>query len=188
MNINKVTDVLNQYKISKKMLLHFEKRTRTHIERVKSNAQNIAYSNRFSVFEYYFNKDDINHYNRELFLSQVSVHDNSKFYSDIYPGYVWINAKYNLGMVYPSQEIEKLAQNSCNKHYALERHHPQHHKSPDDMNFYDIMEMICDWRAMEQELGSDSFKYYKSKAVYKFSEINEKRISDCLELLREYTK
>lgn len=154
-----ITYSYSNYGITQRMYNHFEKRTREHIDRVNKNARII--SDFLNIYDSAFNT--------EFFLSNVKNHDSSKFYSYIYPGYVWINAFYNLKMEYPSENIKKLAEYSSKKHYTLENHHPEHHISPTNMNIYNLSEMVCDWHAMSQEYGTSTKEWFHNKALKKYS-------------------
>jgi len=41
-------------------------------------------------------------------------------------------------------------------HYANNSHHPEYHNHLDEMTDIDLIEMVCDWTAMAQELGQDN--------------------------------
>ena len=44
------------------------------------------------------------------------------------------------------QEIRPFTSNGWDLHCQRNRHHPEHHRVADDMNFLDIIEMVCDWK------------------------------------------
>jgi len=45
---------------------------------------------------------------------------------------------------------------SFEHHYANNRHHPEYHANLLDMTDLDLIEMVCDWTAMSQELKQDN--------------------------------
>jgi len=60
-------------------------------------------------------------------------------------------------------------------HYANNRHHPEHHANGvDDMSLVDLLEMVCDWKAismqgdmsMEQLLEDAKKRFRLSKQTY----------------------
>lgn len=62
-------------------------------------------------------------------------------------------------------------------HYANNRHHPEHFKEGiDDMNWVDILEMFCDWKA--------SSSRHKSGNIRKSIEINRDRFKMSAQLVR----
>jgi hypothetical protein len=160
--------------ITDDMYNHFEKRTRKHIELVNKYAT-ILYNAHIYDLPFYF-------------LDEIVKHDKSKFYSDIYLGYVWINAHYNLGMKYPSKEIELLAKVSCEKHYKAEDHHPEHFGDCNDMTISNITEMIADWSAMSEELGTSLIDWYNKIASkkYNFNEENTNIIKNLIKFIENY--
>lgn len=150
---------------------HFEKRTKEHIARVQENAKKLV--------TYVDLSPD--------FLDRVAQHDRSKFYSDIYQGYVWIDYHYNCNADYPSKEIRDLATSCYKKHYQEERHHPEHYSNCNDMTIEDLAEMICDWHAMSQELGGKTSDFWKNKASrkYNFDECRKNTIEKLIQFFEQ---
>lgn len=75
-------------------------------------------------------------------------------------------------------------------HYANNSHHPEFHKNLDDMSELDLIEMICDWTAMSQELKQDngSAKVWADKCIgdrFMFNEKQKKSIFRYIKFLDE---
>ena len=67
-------------------------------------------------------------------------------------------------------------------HYANNRHHPEHHKNGiKDMNFIDIVEMLCDWKASSMRHNDGN--------ILKSIEIQQEKLgfSDDLRIIFENT-
>ena len=149
----------------------FEERTRQHIARVIENGLIL------------YQKFDLPH----IFMEQVYQHDRSKFYSEEMEGYIWTNAKYNLGIPYPSKEIEELAKKSWENHYTHNNHHPEYFVNPNVMSEIHVAHMCADWYAMSEEFGNDAMTYYKTKLKNKFNfdSTHEEMIFKFLTYLKE---
>jgi len=66
------------------------------------------------------------------------------------------------------KEILKGLDTTLEHHYKRNRHHPEHHYTGIlDMDLYDIVEMLCDWKA--------SIKKHKDGDLRKSLEVNKKR-------------
>jgi hypothetical protein len=102
---------------------------------------------------------------------QIQKHDASKLKSpekDGFDKYTPMLAK----MEYNSPEYKKclaeLKDPYLNHHYANNSHHPEHFENGiDGMNLYDLIEMLCDWKA--------AVKRNKNGNIYKSLEINKSR-------------
>ncbi len=83
-------------------------------------------------------------------IDRAVFHDLSKFESPEREIFAENNEK--LGHVeFGGEEYKKLLQEvkpAIEHHYAINRHHPQHHKNGvEDMTLCDLVEMLCDWKA-----------------------------------------
>ncbi len=83
-------------------------------------------------------------------IDRSTVHDLSKFENPEREVFAENNEK--LGLVeFGSEAYKNLLQEvkpAIDHHYAVNRHHPQHHKNGvEDMTLCDIVEMLCDWKA-----------------------------------------
>ena len=158
------------------MLRNFEKRTKEHIDRVAKNLRKL------------YKKTD---WGDEL-LERADTHDDSK-YGEMERGpYVWLTEFHRckndgLDFEYPSGMQEK-ANKATYHHITTNRHHPEFHDSPKDMSDIDVVEMVCDWTAMAQELGEEggSAKGWADKNIGKkwtFSDGQVTLIYDTIEQL-----
>lgn len=102
---------------------------------------------------------------------QIQKHDASKLKSPEKEGfdkYTPMLAK----MEYNSPEykkcLEELKDPYLKHHYESNSHHPEHFENGiDGMNLYDLIEMLCDWKA--------AVKRNKNGNIYKSLEINKGR-------------
>lgn len=83
-------------------------------------------------------------------------------------------------VTYGTQEYDALLEKvrpAIDHHYANNRHHCEHHKDGiNDMNFIDLVEMLCDWKAAGER--------NKNGNIRKSLEVNAKRYSIEPQLLR----
>ncbi len=139
--INATND--NLLKPSKEMETIFIQRTKKHISLVKKN---------LLMMEEYLNIKLI------LLKERAAVHDNSKFYDPERLSYIWMTWKYycknnTISFVYP-EGVEKIVRSGWLHHIHNNLHHPEGHLNPNSMSELDIVEMVCDWTAISQEMGS----------------------------------
>jgi len=159
-----------------KMKNFFEERTKSHIDKVKKNLQKIA----------------VNSIHREELLKRGENHDASKWSPEEMPLYLWLTEFYrcknnNIDFSYP-EGVEEKVDKASDHHKKNNKHHPEAHESIDDMSEVDIIEMVCDWTAMAQELGEEngSARSWADKNVgtkWKFNDVQEKLIYDTIEAL-----
>jgi hypothetical protein len=87
------------------------------------------------------------------------------------------------GSTYGSDEYKvflKEMQVALTHHYAVNRHHPEHHCAGIlDMSLLDLMEMLCDWKAATERHADGD--------IMKSLEINQKRFGYSDELKRIFT-
>ena len=68
------------------------------------------------------------------------------------------------------KEFLKGLKPALDKHYANNRHHPEHFKNGmKDMNLIDMIELICDWKASSER--------HDDGDIYKSIELNQKRFN-----------
>lgn len=84
------------------------------------------------------------------------AHDLSKLSPDEFAGFSRIN---RIAREHPFGSDEyrasmRLESETIRLHYSRNSHHPEHHPSPKEMGFLDIVEMVCDWRAAYLVYGS----------------------------------
>lgn len=134
---------------TKEMVEFFEKRTVIHIERVVSNIDIIIKA---------FPDLDIKNLEK-----RKTNHDASKYESEEYFPYIWNTGFHRLNnkgekFKYPSG-MEELIKKATKHHITVNKHHPEAHKSTSDMSEEDLAEMVADWAAMSQELGTGLKKW-----------------------------
>ena len=86
---------------------------------------------------------------------RARMHDLSRFSLDEFENYVDANSigrNYKIGSPeYVKRMAKHKEPDGCiSLHFSRNPHHPEHHKNPGDMNFLDIIEMVCDWHAAVQ--------------------------------------
>jgi len=122
------------------MVIFFERRTREHIDRVHRNLAVLA---------------ELPEYPEEI-VDRGEIHDTSKFIPPERLPYIWLTEFHRRRQndevfTYP-EGIEAQVQAAIRHHLTSNRHHPEFHVSPDEMSDTDIIEMVCDWTAIAQEL------------------------------------
>lgn len=123
------------------MVAFFERRTREHVDRVHHNLVVLA-----ELPEY-----------PEAIVARGEIHDASKFIAPERGPYIWLTEFHRRrqngeAFSYP-EGIEAQVKAAIRHHVTTNCHHPDFHASPDDMSDIDIIEMVCDWTAIAQELG-----------------------------------
>lgn len=126
---------------------YFEERTKKHIDRVNANIKKIQQN--FPQYDYTYD------------------HDKSKFSGEEKLPYIWMTEFYrtNKKLKYPEGMQEKIDK-AVEHHYKSNSHHPEYYGSAAEMSKKDLIEMVCDWAAMGQEMG-DSLKAWADKTVPK---------------------
>jgi hypothetical protein len=122
------------------MVAFYERRTREHIERVQKCLTLLA---------------KVTPHGEDL-LERAKTHDASKYGPEERVPYIWLteyHRRRNLGepFHYPKGVRESVTQ-AIRHHVTSNRHHPEFHANPNDMTDVDLIEMVCDWTAMAQEL------------------------------------
>ena len=107
----------------------------------------------------------------EELLERAKVHDASKFGPEERMPYVWLTEYHRCRrkgepFEYPHGVAEQVKQ-AIHHHVTTNRHHPDFHVDPNDMSEVDLIEMVCDWTAMAQELGEGSARGWADKTVGK---------------------
>lgn len=96
---------------------------------------------------------------RELareFERRADLHDESKLQLDELEGFIQLNSPYKVE--YGSLEYEATVQgiSATGIHVSRNRHHPEYWPNGvADMNFADIIEMLCDWEVARQQRDSE---------------------------------
>lgn len=142
-NILKQSPLTNPTDPTPEMVTFFERRTREHIERVRRNLATLA---------------SLPGYPQEI-LDRGEIHDESKFVPPERMPYIWLTEFHRRrqkgeAFTYPDG-VEAQVKAAIQHHVTTNRHHPEFHASPDDMSDIDLIEMVCDWTAIAQELGNN---------------------------------
>lgn len=124
-------------------------------------------------------------------IHRSKTHDASKYEEPEYTPYLWLTEFHrckNLGIPfeYPPG-VEAEVKQATWHHIHHNSHHPEYHADINKMPLVDILEMICDWTGMAEELGEGtSAKPWATKVVghkFKFDDHQKKIIFDNIELL-----
>lgn len=124
---------------------HFYRRTNRHIELVRQNLSLWCEKNNSLAIDLW---------------ERAYLHDRSKFNEPERTPYVWRTWKSycdlnNISFQYP-EGMEQQVRDAIFHHITHNRHHPEWHPDPDEMTKIDLIEMVCDWKAMGQEFGEKS--------------------------------
>ncbi|MDT8448238.1 MAG: DUF5662 family protein [bacterium] len=84
-------------------------------------------------------------------------HDASKFEPEEQDAYIWLTEHHRQRgqgnpYLYPSG-IEPQVQEAILHHYSVNDHHPEFYAHPQEMPELALVEMVCDWTAMAQEVN-----------------------------------
>ena len=95
-------------------------------------------------------------------LRRASVHDASKCQSPEVEAFDAATAGL-AALKYPSPEYDaakkELLGDALAHHYANNSHHPEHYKRGiDDMDLFDILEMLIDWKAAGERQNNGNIK------------------------------
>ena len=124
---------------------HFYKRTDNHIRMVQHN-----------LYLWMLHRPE----SFNALKERAAFHDESKFREPEKTPYVWRTWQSyctlnNLPFQYP-EGMEQQVRDAIFHHITHNRHHPEWHPDPDEMNEIDLIEMVCDWKSMSQEFGDKS--------------------------------
>lgn len=165
MKLRIIVEEIDQ-KPTEAMCRNFEMRTKKHIDLVAQNLRKL-------------HKDT--NWGDEL-LIRANAHDNSKYGKEEKEPYIWITEFHRckndgINFEYPPG-IKEKADKASYHHITTNRHHPEFHDNPKDMNDIDVVEMVCDWTAMAQELGESggSAKGWADKTVNKKWQFSDNQV------------
>lgn len=151
----KLNNISNLPPLTKEMIENFHERTNFHIGLVAKNINHLI--EHYKNVNQKWSSDLIN----EL-LYRSKTHDASKFKDPEYYPYVWNTENHrckNLGIdfEYPIG-IKELVSQATKHHVLTNSHHPEYHQNDSSiiMPIVDVLEMVCDWTAMSEELGQGS--------------------------------
>jgi len=127
-----------------RMIQRFFTRTEKHIELVMKNLTVMT---------------DFKSLSRRALEGRGISHDRSKFEHAERLGYTWLTWWYDRKAAgtpcqYPDG-VEGVVEGALEHHRRTNRHHPEAHRSPNAMGLLDVVEMVCDWTAISQELSGE---------------------------------
>ncbi|KAF2069786.1 hypothetical protein CYY_008893 [Polysphondylium violaceum] len=140
----------NNTDITNEMREYFYKRTEKHINRVR---------------ELMMLMEGYETLKRSDLLERGIAHDQSKYLEPEVTGYIWLSwfhycKNSNIKFAYPSDTIIEMVNNAVDHHLKSNLHHPESHSNINNMSTLDIVEMVCDWSAISQELNQGSCLNY----------------------------
>lgn len=95
-----------------------------------------------------------------VLTDRALTHDVSKLALDEYGGFVEVN-RIARDYSYGSQEYkDSLKDNKVIElHFSRNSHHPEHHPNGvNDMNLFDWIEMVCDWRSASKTYNNTDWE------------------------------
>lgn len=133
--------------VTPEMEAFFASRTKKHIDQVVLNLQLMEGFGGFTL---------------EELEKQGKTHDETKYQEPERTGYIWLSWYYRcVGLKIPFEYppgVEEKVKQAIDHHLTHNLHHAESHSSPDDMSDIEIVEMVCDWTAIAQEMGNKSCK------------------------------
>jgi len=138
-NISKQPPLMDLPDLTPEMITFFERRTHEHIERVRRNLAALA-----SLPGY-----------PPVILARGEIHDESKFVQPERVPYIWLTEFHRRRQKGEAFTYPDGVEAAIRHHVTTNRHHPEFHGSPNDMSDVDLIEMVCDWTAIAQELGDN---------------------------------
>ena len=157
----------------------FVKRTNHHIELVKNNIYLFQESEKYNdIFD-------------ELTL-RAANHDKSKFSEPELTPYIWLTWNYhcawnNIPFELPIGMDQKIRDAKIH-HFSNNRHHPEWHLDPNEMTIVDLIEMVCNWKAVGQEFGEKSLVDYADRVLGKRFNFSQKKINLIWDLIHKMDK
>ena len=129
--------------------------------------------------------------------ARYMTHDGSKWEADEFHPYVWrywrtkwrsdgeVDKRFT--EAFQSEAVHRYITKAVWHHVQHNRHHPEYHLDHDDMTQIDLIEMVCDWYAMSEELDSniDDWVAYVVPRRYHFSADKVATIHQLIEILRQ---
>lgn len=192
------------------LFAYFKKRTLAHIEKVAINLYKFGtyYKNRFEIFDERaafhdkskFEKPESpgfvwlnSYYWLQKKQSNIEYTKNVDKQIDIIFEYLKANHYHDLDRSALKIQLKKQLEISLKHHYKHNRHHPEFHKNLNTMIRLDMIEMVCDWTAIAQELGQDngSARGWADKVIparFGFSDEQIAFIYECIEFLEKNNK
>ncbi|GKT35194.1 Family of unknown function DUF5662 like protein [Aduncisulcus paluster] len=186
--INSLMEEISIFDYSQDMEEYFITRTKKHIERVIDNCKRIiscfsldtAVKRKESDKEFENDEDqsssspiNISPDQFPILMAQIEHHDQSKFEDEERIPYIWLTHFYrmreNFGCQdyeYPNKFIKDIVGRAIKHHLASNTHHVEKYDGRfTNMTDYDIIEMVCDWQAIDQEKGKGSCRKYAENVL-----------------------
>lgn len=153
-----------------KMFKNYKDRTEKHIENVGK------------IFDFLYENESTKSFLEKNFIyknfisQRIVDHDSSKFSIEEMMGYILLTEKYGRKVGYKfSEEDQVIMDKAWAHHKEVNRHHPEHFSSIEEMEDVDIVEMVCDWGAMSLEFGDSLVDYKNEKAYSRFKFTDEQK-------------
>ncbi|CAL6084225.1 Conserved_hypothetical protein [Hexamita inflata] len=150
---------------TQQMIEHFQIRTKEHIDRVTRNM--IAL-------------EGFQGLSQQELMQRALLHDKSKFESPEYEPYIWLTEYFRckqsgIPFEYPG-DMKEQVHNAIKHHHSHNAHHIVNKKTSE----LDLIEKVCDWTAMSQELNQNNgscYKYYQeNKDKFRLSQAQKEFI------------
>jgi len=167
-----------------------------HFHDVHTAHQKMVDANLLLFIEHYQEEEHI----RQLLQHRYECHDDTKIMEDgEFKPYVWrywrtkwrkeggIDKRFTTAFNFDDQ-LDHFITEGVWHHVKHNRHHPEYHLDHDDMNQIDMIEMICDWCAMSEELDTNIYEWveYVVPRRYHFSNYKYERIISTIKMLEEF--
>jgi hypothetical protein len=106
---------------------------------------------------------------REALAARAAAHDASKTSEPEREGYTRLTWRYHCrAQGLPSSDHPSIAR-AMRHHRRVNRHHPEFHACPGDMRLLDIVEMVCDWEAINQENAVESTRSWAERNLARWA-------------------
>lgn len=180
---------------TKAMVIHATQRTKEHIKRVQDNARALCE----------LVPDLLTDSDWKVFSWNIEHHDIVKFSAYEWPGYVWLSWYYkekDEGRTpEPPEGYKQLTRDAWEHHAKSCSHHPEFWATtwaPDQKEALEVsympapcvVEMVCDWHAMSQELGGSTREWFESqnKKRWLFTPDTERLIQRVIDVFEPKTE
>jgi len=163
--------------ITDKIKILFTERSNLHIQLVSDNLTKLTGYLGLSKYE---------------LEKRAQSHDQSKFGSLEREGYALLTWTYYLKSkklkILTTREEKKKIDQAMRYHRKSNLHHPEAHANCNDMSDLDIVEMVCDWTAVNQENNGkqSSCKAWAQENIHKkwkFSKLKQELIYQVIDEL-----
>jgi len=99
-------------------------------------------------------------FSKQSLLTIADNHDESKLKEPERTAYIWMNwafycKSHNISF-HLSDDTKTIVEQGHLHHITTNLHHPESHQNMNHMSHLNIVEMICDWTAISEELSIDN--------------------------------